>query len=216
MRRIPIGLLGLALLGTFAPRVSHAYDDAEQAGTYAVQNRAFQLKHELNASGGVLPLNAFVKGLTFGGGYTYHFSDLWAWEVAQFMYAKGLDTDLRDELMSNFTPVAPTLIESVEYLGSTSVVVKPFYGKFALLNQSVVHAEMFFVLGAGFVKMKPSAFRPGPDFGAGMRFHLGGHWSLRFDVRDYVLFKDITKGLSAKNELWLALSIALSLGGDSK
>ncbi len=203
-------LLGLALLGT--PRSAHAYDDEEQAGTYAVQNRAFQLKHELNASVGGLPLNAFVKGLTFGGGYTYHFSDLWAWEVGQFMYSKGFDTDLRDELMNNFTPVAPTLIESIEYFGSTNIVLKPLYGKFALFNQSVIHAEMFLVMGGGFGKTKPSAFRPAADFGGGLRIHLGGHASLRFDVRDYMFFK----GFSPKNELWLAMSIALSFGGDSK
>src|SRR5262245_7662989 len=134
------------------PSRAHA-DDEDQAPTFAVQNRQFNLGHELNAAIGVLPINAFHKGITFGGGYTYHFSDLWAWEVGQFLYVRSLDTDLKKELMQNFQ-VQPTQIEQIEYFGGSALVLKPLYGKFAWFNKSVIHAELFVVAGGAVAKYK--------------------------------------------------------------
>jgi outer membrane beta-barrel protein len=193
----------------FAPR-AWAVDEEEQAATYAVQNREFSLGHEFQAAVGVLPMNAFTKGVTFGGGYTYHFSDLWAWEAMNFEYVENVDTSLQDQLLQNFQ-VQPTQIEKIDYFGSTNLVVKPLYGKFAWLNRSVAHAELFGVFGPSMAKYaNPSTFRPGFDYGGGIRVHLGSHTSLRVDVRDYVFFK----GFSPKQELHVALSAALSFGRD--
>src|SRR5262249_15942945 len=149
------------------------------------------------------------KGITFGGGYTYHFSDLWAWEVGQFLYVRSLDTDLKKELMQNFQ-VQPTQIEQIEYFGGSALVLKPLYGKFAWFNKSVIHAELFVVAGGAVAKYKnPELYRYGFQAGGGIRRHTGRYLSLRFDARDYGFFK----GFSPQNELYLALSGALSFGG---
>ena len=80
-------------------------DEVGDAPIYAVQNRELRLKHELNAGIGLLPINAFVKGVTLGGGYTYHFNDLVAWEIVQLGYAFGVDTNLKQQLINgNVTP----------------------------------------------------------------------------------------------------------------
>src|SRR4051812_41906337 len=101
-----------------APAWCFADSDDEPAASYAIQNREYKLAHEINATLGVLPLNAFTKGLTVGGGYTYHFNDFWAWEIAQFQYSFGVDTDLKKELLQNFQ-VQPTQVESVNFFGSS-------------------------------------------------------------------------------------------------
>jgi outer membrane beta-barrel protein len=207
-RRIARGaIIGITLLAAAPARA----DDDEQVATYAVQNRRYRLGHELNFSLGVLPLNAFTKGLTVGGSYTYNFTDDVAWEVAQFIYSFGVDTDLKKQLEQNFT-VQPTQIESLNYAASTNLILKPFYGKFAFFNRRVLHAEIFAALGGAFGKyVNPSVFRGGFDAGLGIRLHAARHVSVRLDVRDYVFFK----GASPQNELFIALSLALAFGREA-
>jgi outer membrane beta-barrel protein len=186
-------------------------DEDERVATYAVQNRKYKLGHELNLSVGVLPLNAFTKGVPIGGGYTYHFNDLIAWEVAQFYYSFGTDTGLKDSLVSNFG-VSPTSEQFgvIDYFGSTNFVLKPMYGKYALFNRWVVHTEFFIALGPAFSKfINPAVFRAGFDAGFGIRLWLMKYFSLRLDVRDYTFFA----GSSPKSDMHIALSLALSFGG---
>ncbi|MCC6809074.1 MAG: outer membrane beta-barrel domain-containing protein [Deltaproteobacteria bacterium] len=186
-----------------------AHAQEEDADSYAIQNRQFKLKHEINVVGGVLPLNAFVKGITVGGGYTIHFTDMWAWEIGQFYYAFGVETDLRRELLDNFQ-VQPTQIESINYFFSSNIIFKPFYGKFAALNRSVIHAELFFVLGPAVARfLNPGAFRVGFDAGIGLRLHLVEHLSMRLDAR-YMLF---VRPPSVVSELHVTLGLAVSFGG---
>jgi outer membrane beta-barrel protein len=191
--------------------VAPAAAQEEDADSYAIQNRQFKLKHEINIVGGVLPLNAFVKGITVGGGYTFHFTDMWAWEIAQFHYSFGVNTDLQRELLENFQ-VQPTQIESINFFASSNLVWKPFYGKFAALNRGVVHAELFFMLGPAFARfLNPGAFRFGFDAGAGLRLHLVEHLSMRLDVR-YMLF---VRPPSVVSELHVTLGLAISFGEGS-
>jgi outer membrane beta-barrel protein len=182
--------------------------EEEQMATFAVQKRKYRLGHELNVQLGTLPLNAFTKGVTLGGSYTYHFTDTWAWEIAQFIYSFGVDTDLKDQLLNNFM-VQPTQIESVNFIGASNVLLKPLYGKYSLTNKWVVHTEAFIEAGFAFAKyINPGVFRYGFDAGLGFRLFLQKYTSLRLDVRDYVFFK----GKSPQNELYIALSLALSFG----
>jgi len=183
----------------------------EDMDSYAIQNRQFRLKHEINIVAGVLPLNAFVKGITIGGGYTFHFTDAFAWEIAQFHYAFGVDSDLRRELLDNFQ-VQPTQIESINYYGSSNFVWKPFYGKFAVMNRAVLHAELFFMIGPAVARfLNPGAFRVGGDVGLGVRLHIVEHLSARFDVR-YMIY---ARAPSVATELHLSLGIAITFGGGS-
>ena len=50
--------------------------------------------------------------MTASGSYTLHFNDLFAWEVAQFFYSFGVDTDLENELLA--FDLKPTPFERVE------------------------------------------------------------------------------------------------------
>jgi len=219
------GLLILALFGgLFAGSSAHAADDrvkesradkkAKEAGDrgpkiLAVQNRLHTMRHEYSAWIGSLPMDAFTKGVTFTGAYTLHFSDLLAWEVAQFTYSVPVETRLQEELANLPQPVGPTPFEVVQYYGTSNIVVKPIYGKFALLNRSLIYQEMYASAGGGYGKMTITG-RPVLDIGAGMRFYSGRLVSFRLDVRDYMF---ITQG-ATDNELWVAAGISIGMGGN--
>src|SRR5512146_1209430 len=118
MRRIPLLALAFASLPLFAALPAQAGDDIdeEQVSTYAVQSRLFRLGGELDFAAGILPMNAFQKGLTIGGSFTYHFNNAVAWEVINGAYVwKKLDTDLRSELLENFN-VKPTDLSSIDMI----------------------------------------------------------------------------------------------------
>jgi outer membrane beta-barrel protein len=205
-------LVTLTLMGALPARAGDDLDE-EQVATYAVQSRMFRLGGELAPAAGVLPINAFSKGLTIGGTFTYHFSNSWAWEIinANYVY-KQLNTGLRNELVENFQ-VQPTDISALDLLMSSSLVLKPFYGKLALFNRRVIHMEVSIPFGVAMGRYtNPQAYLPGPT--AGILFHvfLSPHTSVRVDVRENVLFNH----WAMRHELHVALGLALAWGGDER
>ena len=167
------------------------YDDEEGGGTAVViQNRKFKMAHEFTLEGGTLPLDAFFKGVTLSGRYTLHFDDFSAWEIAGGTYSFNLDTGLKDQLINNFGVQAealPTLLLVVD----SNYIMKPFYGKLALFNRTLLYAELFLAAGATVTYWSDGSFRPGPDFGAGMRFFVTEWFSVRADIRHAVVFNSI-------------------------
>jgi outer membrane beta-barrel protein len=182
-------------------------EDEQGPKTLAVQNRMHTARHEFGVWVGLLPMDAFTKGLTFTGAYTLHFNDLLAWEIAQFTYSIGIDTRLADELANLPQPLGATPFEVVRYYATSSFMIKPVYGKLAVFNRGLIYQEMFFVVGGGYGRLSIT-HRPVIDFGVGFRTYAGQHLSFRLDVRDYMyLTKD-----DVENEIWIALGIALSFG----
>lgn len=207
-RHLPVVIAFLTLTLPLG-RLAYAEDEEERTSTFAVQNRQFQLGHELHLGVGILPLNAFTKGLTVEAGYTIHFSDLWAWEVGQFTYSFDWDTGLKQELLDNFQ-VQPTQIETLRWIASSSVILKPLYGKFAWFNKSVVHLELFLELGGGVGQYdNPSVLRGAFTAGGGLRLHMSRRLSFRFDARDYGFFKS----WKPTNEMHIGLAMSLAFGG---
>ena len=148
-----------------------------------VQDRRFGQSHEIAGWFGVLPMDAFTKGVTLTAGYTWHPTSLWGWEVAQVTGSFGIDTRLADELAALPQPVGPTPFETVQLYGTSNVVFKPIYGKLAVMNRQVVWCEVFLVskawvlsLGEGLqVELAPAGvdvlvLAPGPTLTVTSRF----------------------------------------------
>jgi outer membrane beta-barrel protein len=222
MRRnlfLSLAPLTLTLLGASSAWADDALDE-EQVATYAVQSRLFRLGGELNAAAGILPMNAFYKGLTVGGSFTYHFSNAWAWEIINGSYVyKQLETGLMNELRENYR-VQPTDIAAIDLMLSSSFVFKPFYGKLAYLNRRLIHIELSVPLGLTLARYtNPQTYLPGPNAGLILRVYLSPHTSVRIDVRDHLILKNgwgsPTKW-DTRNELHVSLGFAFAWGGDER
>lgn len=188
----------------FAPLASAAAEEAgygEGGKVYAVQKKGYQLKHELHGAVGVLPMDAMYKGVTFGGGYTYHFSHHFAWEAVQFLYSSNIDTGLKKDLQNSFD-ATPESFREVQFMVNSNVVFVPLYGKMSWLNRNVVQMELYLTAGPGIAKYKEYDLR-GADtyteegkyyfsgnFGIGLRFFINQRFSVRLDMRDYLNFID--------------------------
>lgn len=200
------GLWSLVLLGALLLTSQVRAEDSYAA--VAIQNRKYDATAEIDAFIGILPLDAFTKGVTLGGSYTHHFNDLWAWEVAHGMYSFQFDTDLVEDL-DNLS-VGPTPFEVLEWAVTTNAVLKPLYWKGALSNKILLHGEILMMLGGGLGSFTSSR-RAVVDFGVAFRFYLHELISVRLDARHHMFFEDsITDSLSLHHELWVALGLALS------
>ena len=205
-------LVLILLLGLVWPHDAAAQDEEVDAGpsysALVVQNRRFDPTHEFTAWLGLLPLDAFTKGVTASGSYTLHFTELVAWEVAQFYYSFHVDTDLNDELAA--FDLRPTPFEVVNFFLTSNVVWKPIYWKGSWLNDSLIYGELFFLAGGGYGWFTRSS-RPAADLGMGFRLFSSELLSFRFDLRYNFFFDEqILETFDVKDELWIGLGTSLS------
>lgn len=185
---------------------------SEQAGElYSIEKRNIMGSHELMLSLGTLPMDAFGKGMTLHGSYTYHFSQLLGWEIGgmwSFVFGTGLKEDLKERF-----DVQPTEGGELKWILNTNCVFKPMYGKLAILNDKLLTGEMFFVLGyalGGYTAAIPSGF----DAGVVFRMFLGRYFSVRLDIRDYLFLPEFK---SLENNIYISLGLSLTFGfGDDK
>ncbi len=193
-------LFGL-VMAPLASAAAQETDFGEGGRVYAVQKKGYLLKHELYGALGVLPMDALYKGVTFGAGYTYHFSHHFAWEAIQFVYSSNIDTGLKEKLEST-TGCTPPDFREVQFMANSNIVFVPLYGKMSWLNRSVVQMEVYLTGGPGIAQYKEFSLRGASgyvedteycfsaNFGLGLRFFLNQNLSLRLDMRDYMNFID--------------------------
>jgi outer membrane beta-barrel protein len=201
-------------IGLLVPGLSFAQvEELENPGSVAaIQDRAYRMQHELGLSVGILPVDAFTKGLYAQVAYTVHFSDSFAWTVGRGAYVYSVKTGLREQLERDFG-VLPTNadFDAAQFFVGSDLMWTPFYGKMSVLNKSVVHGEFFLLLGASLFKFT-KVFRPGINWGGGVRLFASQWVSFRLDVTDTVVLPvgSSTKGIG--NVMTLTLSLAINFG----
>ncbi len=168
-----------------------ADDELRSGRVIAVQDKPYRMVHEFSITAGVLPADAFYTGLTLGGSYTLHLSDVWSWEAIDFHYSANVDNGL-DVTLAERWSVAPTSDPRLDYLAGTHLVFTPLFGKFTFFNQSILHASAHFALGGGIAHFS-DGFRVQATAGPGVRLYWGQVVSTRFDIRG-TLVPDIPSG----------------------
>jgi outer membrane beta-barrel protein len=200
--RIPL----LVVVGLLLPRAALA-EETQAGELYSIEKRDLLGTHELSASLGALPIDAFAKGLTLRGSYSYHFTHLFGWEIIGGLYSFNFDSGLKQKLRDTYE-VQPTEMGELSWILDSNVIVRPLYGKITALNNKILTGELFFNLGyalGGYTAAYPS----GMSLGMGIRVFLSKYFSVRFDIRDYLF---IPSGASVQNQLYLSLGVSLTFG----
>ena len=205
-RIIAVAVVGLASLVLPRSAAAQLEFDNEAPRVFSIQERPYRLGHEFTLGLGVLPLDAFYVGVTATASYTYHFSDFWAWEIAGGSYSLNFDTGLTSTLFDKYG-VVPVRGggERIKTFATTSVVVKPLFGKLSIFNDDIIYSETFFVGGLG-PMLKGEFWRPTLDLGVGFRFWTSGVLSWRLDIRDYLIFSSIVP----QNSLFVLVSASFN------
>jgi outer membrane beta-barrel protein len=204
----------LLFLLCLVPGLARAQAEAlENPGAVsAVQERLYRMNHELTLGVGVLPADAFYKGFVAGVGYTYHFSDSFAWQVGRGSYSYNLKTGLREQLERDFgvAPTANAFQDEVQWMVGSDLMWSPFYGKLAFRNSKVLHFEAFLLGGGSVLKLnRTDGFRPAANVGVGLRLFSSNTVSFRLDVTNNFVFAEATRII---NVPVVQLSTALNFG----
>ncbi len=205
-RRTLAALLAAAAL---SPVPALAQEFEEGGKLYAVQNRKYVQGHEFLIGLGTVPMDAFYKGITGTFAYAYHFSDMWAWEIASGTYSLNVDTSLRDELENNFG-VRPTRFPELQFFVGSNIIFKPLYGKFAFLNDSLMYAELYLTAGPSVANYENAGVFIGLNVGGGARLYLTKNFSIRFENR-YYQFISAETFQDTESELFLQVGIGLNI-----
>jgi outer membrane beta-barrel protein len=159
----------------------------------------------------VLPLDPFTKTLTGEVTYTYHLSDQLAWEMFRAFYADSFKTSIRQQAEQDYG-VAPSTFEEYRFGVSSSLEVAPAYGKFSLMNDNVLHAELLLAVGPMVAWMEQNnvaQIKVGPIGGIGLRLFANDTLSVRLDTRYGVLF-----GTRKPSTTTLICTVALGVSFD--
>ncbi len=227
----------LVLSGMISPMRAHAGiggDDikaeTEEIGPEKlniIQNRKYELGNELLLQMGVLPGDPYYKGLTGSVGYAIHFTDFFAWEVAQFTYSLNFNAPLQRAVAGiarrggGDLPAFP----EIQWMVRSHAVLKPIYGKQALFNTTIVHVEAYVQFGPAMLRIQDikrengvskDTFSFGADVGAGLRFWTNKTVSWRFDFGNviYLVPSRTGRGLTVKQAMQLNVGVAFNLRGD--
>ena len=214
--RLTPTIVGAVVAVAFCSTARAQYDDEDSGGNAVIiQEREFKMAHEFTLSSGILPLDAFKKGIPLTARYTLHFDDFNAWEIVGGTYSLNLDSGLDDILAKKFAVQAEVLPQLV-VVADTNYVAKPFYGKFALFNQFIIYQELFLNAGLTVSYWSDGSFRPGPDFGAAIRFFVFDFLSLRFDIRHAIVMNGVPyfdPNAQVDGILQLLAGVSFNVGG---
>ncbi len=201
-------LLGAAAPGWAAEGDSEEASEATSYSSVVVQNRRHDPTHEFTASVGVLPMDAFAKGITASGSYTLHFTPHVGWEALHFFHSFQVKTQLSDKLQS--FDVEPTPFEVLNTYVTSNFVFKPLYWKGSWLNTGVTRGELLLTAGGAYGWFTRSN-RPGFSVGTGFRLFTSKLLSFRLDTR-YLAFAGGfgDAGLDIEDELWIGLGTSIS------
>jgi outer membrane beta-barrel protein len=188
-----------------SPLSAFADDDEAPARVSVVQKRQYTMRHEIQVSGGFLPLDAFYKGVTVNVGYTFHFTDHFAWRVARGSYDKAIDTGLKRQLENQFG-VLTTDFPQVQWMAGSDLIWNAFYGKTAFMNLVVLHLALFLTLGADAVKLQTEIV-PAVNFGGGIRFFATEWLSVKLEATNHFVV-----GKRSFNIVDLQVALAVNLG----
>ncbi len=169
----------------------------EEESVSAVQNRIFHRNHEIDFNIGYIADDDFFHVYPVGIGYTFHFNEDIAWEIARAEYMFNTDKDLKSTLQDEFN-VQPERFPEQKYMLHTHFVYKPLYGKHAFRNRGIINNEISIFAGPGIVHyewdystgetVSENAFSL--SFGAGMKFFLSERWCINVEIRDLLNFRE--------------------------
>ncbi len=168
-----------------------------------VQNRRTVPTYEWTLAAGLLPLDAFKKGLTASGALTIHQNHRWAWEALSLAYSFEMKTDLQEQLQT-FYSLQPTPFERVKLFALSNLVFKPLYWKGSWLNESMAYGELLLVAGGGYGWLSQTS-RPAFDAGFAIKLLHENDLATRLDVRMISFFN----AEDVHNELWVNLGFSL-------
>jgi outer membrane beta-barrel protein len=148
---------------------------------------------ELLPTYGITMNDNLVQHHMFGGSLNYYLTDVLAVGVEGQYFVKNLREPF--DLVARQARRLPT-VNKYKYGASLNFHYVPVYGKFAVLDEHIIHWESFLTAGVGFTQSEVIPRDPAllpfdnflitPNVGIAMRFFITKFLTVHVGVRDYV------------------------------
>lgn len=213
-------LIGLGFLqGSALAEEKGSYQEESAFGP--IQERVYDLNHEISIGWAYLPLDPYCKGYGVQLGYTIHFSHFMALELFRVGWAYNVDSKLKTKVIDTAPDVSTAEFPAVVFFENTNLLFKLFYGKQSFTNRTVLHFEIFATLGASLLFRNPypiwdgdlsnARYELGANGGFGARFWFDPDWSIRIDLRNTITLLSFNRGVDDESLLNNSAMIGLSL-----
>ena len=184
------------LLSLLLVSVSGWCEEADEETVAAIQSRIFFRHHELGLSTGYIADDDFFHIYPISGSYTYNLNELFSLEVLRFQYMFTQEKDLKSELID--IGVQPSRYPEQQFALHSHLIIKPLYGKDAVLNRGVVNHETYFFIGGGITRYEwirsygenDTEDAPSLSLGGGMKFFFNERFCLNVELRDVMNFRE--------------------------
>jgi outer membrane beta-barrel protein len=156
-----------------------------------VQERLFikALRHEISAMGGWYAADLYSGAPTFGGAYTFHFSEDLALEASYLRTRRT--TGLIDAFQrANVVPRQLAVAETPQNLYFGHLLWSLGYGKIRWLGDGISRFDFYLAAGAGITDDGSGRGLTGSG-GFGLKIYVGQWLGIRLDVRDHVLTQEL-------------------------
>ena len=196
--------------GLQATAASNAPDQVfDVPRVFAVEPRLYNPRYDLTGQVGVLPLDAFWKGISVGASYTHTFTSAWSWEAFNGNLNFKSDTNLKNDLINKFN-VRPTgVLDHVTWFATSNVIFSPIYSKNLLFNKYLVHGSLSFVAGGGVAAFSNNDTAILYGGGFILRFFQNRKFSHKIDTR---LYAHNAQGRSSNMLLTVVYGLSFEFG----
>jgi outer membrane beta-barrel protein len=152
-----------------------------------------QRRIEILPTWGITMNDNIIRHYQFNAAINYFLTDVLAIGLEGQYYVK----DLREpyDLVARQARRLPT-VNKYNYGGALNFHYVPIYGKFAILDEHIIHWETFFTAGVGFTQSEVIPRDPAfesfknflitPNVGASMRFFVTKWLTVNAGIRDYI------------------------------
>jgi outer membrane beta-barrel protein len=185
----------LALLAGLRPLPAAAQCVDEELKEQLVGQRAYRgvvprlfkkaLRHELSALGGWYAADLSDGRPTYGGAYTFHFTEDLGLEASYLRTTRAFGfLDAVNARQQNLTQITRSGSVPVQFFMG-NLVWSLAYGKVRWFGGPIGRFDFYLALGAGAADEDGTSSVTGSG-GFGMKFHLAQWMLFRLDIRDYV------------------------------
>jgi len=185
----------VAVVGTSLAAPARAQCVDEELKEQLVGRRAYRgvvprlfkkaMRHELSAMGGWYAADLSDGAPTYGGAYTFHFTEDLGLEASYLRTNRNYGfLEAVNDRQQNLTQITRNTSVPVQlFMGN--LVWSLAYGKVRWFGGPIGRFDFYLSLGAGAADQDGSSSVAGSG-GIGMKFHLAQWMVLRFDIRDHV------------------------------
>lgn len=175
----------------------------------AVEPKAFNPRYDVTANIGILPIDAFYKGIALGVSYTQSYTTAWQWEILNVNLNFKSDTNLKSDLIDVFQVRPSGILDYISWYTTSNAIYTPIYSKNLLFNRELLYGSFSFVMGGGTVGFNSGDIAPMLGGGLILRAFHSPTKSSKLDFRIYQHF---ASNKSSDQVLILTYGLSFELG----